>query len=356
MRLQGRATCSWLGSALLLALACALLCAELAEAGKKKSKGGKKKKAKTPEQQLNKRLLKLVKGDASKLGALVEVTDAMMPAQGDSWSLEEDGSNVLEPYAVGSTLMVEALDLREEEPELVANLYEWVNSASAGDAEAKGKLQSLIDRWEVLPTELAGTHKEVVAASEALSWFAYRANEALTCLPVGSCDAADAWLSCRQLGEAVHSHKGKWSLVLETHDIMVAVLQPLHKLAELMVAGYELDMRVRPDGVAERIKQKEAAMKARDESKNAKDDYVDAGALDKTWSKLTAEEMATATELGYTKESFAETAPPIRSVWATLSSKQQGLATSLGWEDELWDNELEALLDEEAEAKAKAEL
>jgi hypothetical protein len=354
MRSRRRAAGCWLSALLLASL---LLSAELADAKKKKAK--KKKKPKTVQDQINKRLLKLAAGDESKLGALTEMTDAMMPAQGESWSLSEDGSNVLEPYAVGSTLMVEALDMREEEPQLWADLASWISDAAAGDAGAKSQLQELFASWGELPSKLEGSHKEAVAASSALAWLSVRATEALTCLPVGSCGEADAWLATRQLGEACRGHQGKYSKILEAHDIMIAVLQPLHKLAELMVAGYELDFTVRPDGVAERIKAKEAAMKERDAAKRDEEavvEEVEAGALDKPWSKLTPEEQATATALGYTERSFMDTAPPLRDVWADLSDEQTQLATSLGWEQELWDNELEALFEEEAEARAQGEL
>jgi hypothetical protein len=117
-----------------------------------------------------------------------------------------------------------------------------------------------------------------------------------------------------------------------------------------MVAAYELDFSVRPEGVAELMKQREAEMKRREAARRDSDavvEEVDAGALDKPWGKLTAEERATAVALGYTEQSFMETAPPLRIGWADLSDEQQRLATALGWEDELWDNELEAAREEE---------
>lgn len=337
--------CSRPGCWLVFLLGVLLLSAEVAEGKKKK----KTKKPKTVQEQMAKRLLKLTGGDESKLGALTQVTDAMMPAQGESWSLDK-GSNVLEPYAVGSTLMVEALDLREEDPQLWADMYSWVKEAAAGDSNSKSQLKQLFSSWAELPSKLEGCHKEAKAAAYALAWLSVRATEALSCLPAGSCDQPSAWLATRQLGEACRGHQGKYSKILETHDIMVAVLQPLHKLAELMVAAYELDFSVRPEGVAELMKQREAEMKRREAARRDSDavvEEVDAGALDKPWGKLTAEERETAVALGYTEQSFMETAPPLRIGWADLSDEQQRLATALGWEDELWDNELEAAREEE---------
>ncbi len=317
----------------------------------------KAKMVKTVQQHTNTRLLKLAGGDESKLEVLIQVTDAMMPAQGESWSLAE-GSNVLEPYAVGSTLMVEALDLREEDPQIWADINSWVKDAAAGDTEAKSQLQQLFDSWEALPSKMEGCHKEAVAAASALAWFSIRAGKALSCLPVGSCDEPGAWLATRALGEACRGHQGKYSKILEAHDIMIAVLQPLHKLAELMVAAYELDFTVRPEGVAERMKEWDAQMKEKEAARRETEvevEEVDAGALDKPWSKLTAEERENAVALGYTERSFMETAPPLRVGWADLSDEQKRLAMALGWEDELWDNELEAAL-EEQEAEGKGEL
>ena len=73
---------------------------------------------------------------------------------------------------------------------------------------------------------------------------------------------------------------------------------------------------------------------------------VDAGALDKDWADLTPTELAAATALGYTEASFLDTAPPVKKGWGALSEAEQGHATLLGWEEELWENELEAALDE----------
>eukprot|EP01052_Picozoa_sp_SAG31_P014571 SAG31_NODE_910_length_11078_cov_25.691062_5_plen_117_part_00 len=70
--------------------------------------------------------------------------------------------------------------------------------------------------------------------------------------------------------------------------------------------------------------------------------YVDAGALDKQWNALTDAERGAARMLGYTEESFAETAPPLAVKWSSLGKKEQKLATYLGWDSELWDTELEA--------------
>ena len=67
------------GCWLVFLLGVLLLSAEVAE-GKNKTK-----KPKTVQEQMAKRLLKLTGGDEAKLGALTQVTDAMMPAQGESW-------------------------------------------------------------------------------------------------------------------------------------------------------------------------------------------------------------------------------------------------------------------------------
>ena len=71
--------CSRPGCWLVFLLGVLLLSAEVAE-GKNKTK-----KPKTVQEQMAKRLLKLTGGDEAKLGALTQVTDAMMPAQGESW-------------------------------------------------------------------------------------------------------------------------------------------------------------------------------------------------------------------------------------------------------------------------------
>ena len=78
------------------------------------------------------------------------------------------------------------------------------------------------------------------------------------CLPIGACDAADAWIAVRQLGEAC-SQGGKWQQALDAHDLQVKIREYLHELADRMSQLYDLDFRVRPEGVAERMKEKEAA-------------------------------------------------------------------------------------------------
>ena len=84
------------------------------------------------------------------------------------------------------------------------------------------------------------------------------------CLPIGACDAADAWIAVRQLGEAC-SQGGKWQQTLDAHDLQVKIREYLHELADRMSQLYDLDFRVRPEGVAERMKEKEqAAAKARE--------------------------------------------------------------------------------------------
>ena len=85
----------------LLVVSSLLLLAGLADAKKKK-----KKKAKTAADKVNAKLSKLVLGDAAKIPLMAEVADAFTPSEGEAWSLERDGSNELEPYAVGTTNLV----------------------------------------------------------------------------------------------------------------------------------------------------------------------------------------------------------------------------------------------------------
>ena len=85
----------------LLAVSSLLLLTGLADAKKKK-----KKKAKTAADKVNAKLSKLVLGDAAKIPLMAEVADAFTPSEGEAWSLERDGSNELEPYAVGTTNLV----------------------------------------------------------------------------------------------------------------------------------------------------------------------------------------------------------------------------------------------------------
>ena len=56
--------------------------------------------------------------------------------------------------------------------------------------------------------------------------------------------------------------------------------------------------------------------------------------------------LAAATALSYTEASFLDTAPPVKKGWGALREAEQAHATLLGWEEELWENELEAALDE----------
>jgi hypothetical protein len=69
--------------------------------------------------------------------------------------------------------------------------------------------------------------------------------------------------------------------------------------------------------------------------------YEDAGALDKDWAELTDEERAAAEELGYSEETFEETAPPVFCRFDQLEPRQSELALQIGWDEELWNNELE---------------
>ena len=90
----------------------------------------------------------------------------------------------------------EALELREEEPQLWRDLSEWVlspplaglalardgrqggrrwgqvSNALEGDADAKAQLKRVFERWAELNELLAGSQKEAMAATGALTWMA----------------------------------------------------------------------------------------------------------------------------------------------------------------------------------------
>eukprot|EP01050_Picozoa_sp_SAG11_P040197 SAG11_NODE_17344_length_521_cov_0.976303_1_plen_112_part_00 len=69
----------------------------------------KKKKGRSYKQ----RLAKMVKGGDDLHVAWAELTEALAPRDGDSWSLEEEGTHTLEPFSVASTDLVVALELRQ---------------------------------------------------------------------------------------------------------------------------------------------------------------------------------------------------------------------------------------------------
>eukprot|EP01052_Picozoa_sp_SAG31_P014574 SAG31_NODE_910_length_11078_cov_25.691062_8_plen_113_part_00 len=78
-------------------------------AADKKKKQKKKKKQTTVT--FESKLRKLVKTDA-QADVLKEVCEALRPRDGEAWSLQEQGTKELEPYAVGTTALVDALELR----------------------------------------------------------------------------------------------------------------------------------------------------------------------------------------------------------------------------------------------------
>ena len=114
----------------------------------------------------------------------------------------------------------EALELREEEPQLWRDLSEWVRSpppssgsrspttavkaggaagqvsnALEGDADAKAQLKRVFERWAELNELLVGSQKEAMAATGALTWMAGLGGEALVrprCRGSSASCAADA--------------------------------------------------------------------------------------------------------------------------------------------------------------------
>jgi hypothetical protein len=103
-----------------------------------------------------------------------------------------------------------------------------------------------------------------------------------------------------------------------THSIL--------RLSSALEKLYQLDMMVRPPGVAERLKLQMDTAQAQiakgggpfsGTSSNADDVEeiaVEAGALDKEWDELTDSELVAAVKLGYTAATFAESVPPLVQV------------------------------------------
>ena len=70
------------------------------------------------------------------------------------------------------------------------------------------------------------------------------------------------------------------------------------------------------------------------------------GVFDKEWDQLSPSELKAAKEIGYTKTSWYEAAPPRDVSYSALTPAEKQAAESLGWEEELWENERKAAAEE----------
>jgi hypothetical protein len=166
---------------------------------------GKKKKFKNSHT-FEGKIKKLAGGDNEQHQLLLEVVGALRGRDSEAWVLSE-GSNVLEPYAVGSTKIVDALELRQDEPEMWALVDKWSEAALAGDGDALSNLERQMKRWSGLADHMVDTHsREVTNAAAAVSWFAKKVLAATACLGQPRCDKPTAWHAGRTLHDAAFNH------------------------------------------------------------------------------------------------------------------------------------------------------
>ena len=287
--------------------------------------------------------------------------DCLAPLNTEAWSLSQ-GAHTLEPYAVGTTYIVDILEDHSAEPELWKQLSSSVDRLVAEGADkpaACAELSALFNGWLRGSSELRGTTghtprntapgaKEMTAALSAVTFMADRAVAGVDCL-CGTvdgaetaqaaqaartkllCDLPDAWIAARGLAEAASRAQNKHSRMLAMHDLEVAepIKAALSRLSEHILHVYDgLELSVRPPGTDERIRVRQehtrqkkmergrasngggdhrrpvnetepaTAENEQREEQVVEEEEVAAGALDKAWGALTQPELDAARRLG----------------------------------------------------------
>jgi hypothetical protein len=227
---------------------------------KTKKKHSRRRRAggsRTAAQELAARLDQLAPGavqaQAEAREALRKVAEVLKPLEdGESWELA-DGTNTLEPYAVGTTALADALTYREREPPLWAELGAEVDALASGRSQPPGggvaghatttataadaglRLMGTFRRWAEL-SEAFGEEaswsgrvsKDVLAGAELLGFLAPRARAATGCLlaaasdrgPRPRCSDPDAWVAARALEDSVRPDGAtKHARRLRAHDL-----------------------------------------------------------------------------------------------------------------------------------------